>query len=116
MKNKEEGANVELFKGNEGMRTIMNDIVREGKEYTLLGEAQKYFEELEVFSLQWIQKMDEKKIKGRLLCSAKQRFKIAKREKLRFIDERLLPEITTWVYGNKVAQFIWSKPLYVVLI
>ncbi len=113
---KEEGAKVELFKGKEGMRAVMNDIIREGKDYILMGEAQKYFEELEVFSLQWIKKVEEKKISGRLLCSNEQRFKIARTEKLRFIDKRLLPEITTWVYGNKTAQFIWSNPLYVVLI
>lgn len=116
VKEKEVGAKVELFKGKEGMKTVMRDILREEKQYTLIGEAEKYFEELEVFSLQWIKKIEEKKIKGRLLCSSKQKFKIAKTEKLRFIDDRLLPEITTWTYGNKTAQFIWSKPLYAVLI
>jgi sugar-specific transcriptional regulator TrmB len=115
-KKKEEGARVELFKGKEGMKTVMRDIVRERKPYVLIGEAQKYFEELQVFSHQWIKHIEEREIHGRLLCSSKQKFKITKTEELRFIEESLLPRITTWTYGNKSAQFIWSNPFYAVLI
>src|SRR3989344_47430 len=38
-----EETKVELFKGKEGIKTIMRNILREKKPYTFLGEAEKYF-------------------------------------------------------------------------
>lgn len=113
-----EETSVELFKGKEGIKTIMNDIIRSKKEYTFLGEAEKYFEELDmdIFSAQWVRKIEKTKIKGRVLCSEKQKFIIAKTEKYKLLPAELIPEITTWTYGNKTALFIWSKPFYCVLI
>ena len=111
-----EEAKVELFKGKEGIKTVMNDIIKEGKDYTFLGEAEKFFHEIEFFTFQWIKKVEEKKIKGRLLCSKEQKFEIAKTEKLKFLDKELIPEITTWTYGNKTAFIIMSEQFDVVFI
>ena len=111
-----EETKVELFKGKEGLKTVMRDVLREGKNYTFIGEAEKYFSNIEVFSIQWIKKLKKKKIKGKLLCSEKQKFKVAKTETYRLLPQELIPEITTWTYHNKTALFIWSMPFYVILI
>lgn len=115
-KNISEGARVELYKGKEGLRTIMKDIIRERKTYLFIGEAEKYFSELEIFTEQWIKLIEKEKIKGRLLVSKKQKFKVAKTEECRYISEESISDISTWTYGNKVALFIWTEPFYVVLI
>lgn len=107
---------VELFKGKEGIKTIMRDILRDGKPYTFLGEAEKYFSEIEIFSIQWIKKIEAEGIHGKLLCSEEQKFEIAKTEKYKLLPYDLIPEISVWTYGNKTALIVWSDPLYAILI
>ena len=104
------------FKGKEGIKTVMRDVLREGKDYVFVGEAEKYFSYLEVFSIQWLKKIEKRKIRGRLLCPEKQKFKVAKTETYRLLPQDLIPEISTKTYGNKTALFVWSKPFYVILI
>ncbi len=109
-------AKAELYRGKEGMKTVMRDILREQKNYTFIGEIEKYFSEMEIFVIQWLKKVEKKNIKGRLLCSANQKFKVAKTEEYRILPEELMSGISTWTYGNKTALFIWSDIFYVVLI
>ena len=111
-----EETKVELFKGKEGIKTIMKDILREKKPYTFIGEAEKYFSEIEIFTIQWLKKIEIANIHSKLLCSEEQRFKIAKTEKYKLLPPDLIPEISTWTYGNKTALFVWSDPLYAIII
>lgn len=107
---------VELFKGKEGMKTVMKEVLREGKPYTFVGEVEKYFSEIEFFVMQWIIEVEKRKIEGRLLCPPNQKFKVAKTEKYKILPEEFISKISTWTYGNKTALFIWSEPFFVVLI
>jgi len=111
-----EESKVELFKGKEGIKTILRDIIRDKKPYTFLGEAEKYFSEIEIFSSQWIKKIEAEKVQGKLLCSEEQNFKITKTEKYKLLPHDLIPEISVWTYGNKTALIAWSDPLYAILI
>lgn len=112
----EDEARVELFKGKEGIKSIMRDILRERKPYTFLGEAEKYFSEIEIFVIQWLRKVEAKKVHGKLLCSKDQKFKIARTEKYKLLSHDLIPEISVWTYGNKTALMIFSDPPYAILI
>lgn len=111
-----EGAKVELYKGKEGIKTVMKDIIRIGKPYTFIGEAEKYFSELEFFTIQWLKQVEKKKIKGKLLVPENQKFKVAKTERYKILPEELISEISLWTYGDNTALFIWSEPFFVVLI
>ncbi len=111
-----EEARTELYRGKEGIKTVMRDVLREGKPYTFIGEAEKYFSEVGVFVLQWLRKVEKNGLRGRLLCPKGQKFKVAKTEERRFLPDELISGISTWTYGNKTALFIWSEPFYVVLI
>jgi len=111
-----EWANVELYRGKEGIKTVMKDIIRIKKPYTFIGEAEKYFSEIEFFTIQWLKQVDKKKIKGRLLVPENQKFKVAKTEKYKILPEELISGISIWTYGDKTALFIWSEPFFVVLI
>jgi len=117
IKNKDfEKAKVELYKGKEGMKTVMRDVLRERKPYTFIGEVEKYFLEIEIFVVQWLKKIEKAKIRGRLLCPENQNFKIAETEEYKILPNELISGISTWTYGNKTALFIWSEPFFVVLI
>lgn len=117
MKNEKfEETNTELFKGREGMKSIMKDILRTKKPYTFIGETEKYFSEIEIFTIQWLKQVEDNKMKGRLLCSEKQNFKVAKTEEYRLLPKELISNISTWTYGDKTALFIWLEPFYAVVI
>ena len=94
----------------------MKDIIRERKPYIFLGEAEKYFSEIEIFTEQWLKLVEKAKIKGKILTSKKQKFRVAKTEECKFLSDEYISEISTWTYGNKTALFIWTEPFYAVLI
>ena len=107
---------VELFRGKEGLKTIIRGVIRENKPYIFIGEAEKYFSEIEIFTIQALKQIEEKKIPGRVLASENQKFKVAKTEEYKLLPEEYISEISTWTYGDKTALFIWSEPFYVILI
>jgi sugar-specific transcriptional regulator TrmB len=107
---------ISLFKGNEGMKMVMNDILHTGKPYTCFGEIEKYFQDLALFTQNWMRKAEELNLKGRLISSKKQNFLVGKNEEVRYIANNEIPEITTVTFGSKTALFIWSTIPSVVLI
>ena len=111
-----EDTKVELYKGKEGLKTIMKDVLREKKPYTFVGEVEKVFTELPSYIIQWLKQVERSNIKGKLICRAGTSFKVAKTESYRLISKEFLSKISTWTYGSKTALFIWSKPLFGVLI
>src|SRR3989344_2922917 len=57
-----EKVKVELYKGKEGMKTVMRGVLREAKPYTFVGEVEKYFSEIEIFAIHWLRKIERAKI------------------------------------------------------
>lgn len=111
-----EETKVELYKGKEGLKTIMKDILREKKSYTFIGEVEKFFTELSPFIIQWLKRVEEARIRGKLICIEGTSFKVAKTEQYKLISKKFISRVSTWTYGSKTALFIWSKPLFGVLI
>jgi len=109
-------AQVELYQGKEGIKTVMQDILNEGKPYYIIGHAETFFDEVPIYCDIWISRIEKKQVKGKLLCPREENFKIAKTEELRDLPKELASLISTWIYGDKVAQFIMTRPAYVVLI
>ena len=111
-----EETKVELYKGKEGLKTIMKDILREKKPYTFVGEIDKFFVELDFYVYLWLREVEKKKIKGRLICNEEANFIIAKTEEYKLVSKQFISKISTFVYGNKTALFIWSNPLFGIVI
>lgn len=110
---------VELYQGKEGMKTILKDIIREKKNYLVFGEEGQFQEILPVFIQQFIRDVKKEDIYERLLSKEAKRGKILvipKNTKIRFLPDKYFSPVTTVVYGNKTAIFIWSEPLFVILI
>lgn len=112
----EEESRVELFKGKEGLKTIMKDILRTRKPYTFIGEVEKFFTELPPYIEQWLKQVEKLNIKGKLICNEEANFTIAKTESYKLISKNFISKISTWTYGNKTALFIWSTPPFGILI
>lgn len=118
-KESKEDVSVKVFKGNEGIKSVMADIIREGKDYIMIGQGENFMEEeLFTFSHQWVMKIEKKKINGKLL-GTKEMFKnvpISSTEKKKYLAKELVPKIHMVIYGNKTIQIIWSKIPYSILI
>lgn len=115
MKEKEE-VSMELFQGLNGGITVMKDIINEGENYLSFGNGEG-FSGLGTIAEQYIRKINEKKIKEKLLLKkTKEPLLKGKYSEVRFLPDNFdLPVITT-IYGNKVAIAILEEPQYTILI
>ena len=109
-------AQVELYQGKEGIKTVMRDILESEKPYVIMGHVETFFDEIPVYCDIWISRIEKKKVRGRILCPKDEYVKISKTEELRYLPKKLTSLISTWVYGDKTAQFIMTRPAYVLLI
>lgn len=113
----EQETRVEIFRGKEGIKTILNDIIRTKKDYVALGEEGRFQKVLPIDVQKFLKEIEENKIHERVLVRMDLRGKIlkSKNSEFKYISKEYLSPITTVVYGNNVANFIWTQPYYVIL-
>ncbi|HLD43689.1 MAG TPA: helix-turn-helix domain-containing protein [Candidatus Nanoarchaeia archaeon] len=110
---------VELYQGKEGMKTVFKDILREKKDYFVLGEEGKFQEILPVFIQQFLRDVPRLGMKEHLLSKESKRGSIAmtpKNSRIKYLPDEILSPSMSVIYGNKTAVFIWSDPLFAILI
>lgn len=95
---------------------LMNNAYKSKKPYVMMGHVQTFFEEIPVYCDIWLSGIVKNKVKGKVLCPKEEFVKVAKNEELRYMPKELTSLISTWIYGDKTAQFIMATPAYVVLI
>jgi len=107
---------VEVYKGKEGLKTVLKDILREKKNYIVFEEEGYIQKVLPYFYPQFNREMEKRGIKVKVLTKYPE--KIARRNlmQIRTLPEFLSFPSATAVYGNKVAIFIWDEPYYAILI
>ncbi|MCA9495594.1 MAG: hypothetical protein KC589_01515 [Nanoarchaeota archaeon] len=113
--NENNPVNVELYKGIEGFKTIINDLIKDGNDYYLFGKLE--FEEIVPFYvIKAIKEIEERGIKETAIIEEGSDLIKIKNGKYRWLSKKYLLPNTTVIYGNKVGQFIWEKPYYAILI
>jgi len=106
---------VEIYKGKEGIKTVLNDLIKVGKDYLLFGHL-KFEEIMPIYVEQLVRRINEKKIKERALLEEGVKIIPTKNHEYKHISKNYLFPSAVAVYGNKVAMFIWQEPYHVVLI
>ena len=108
---------VELFKGKNGLKTVLQDVLNTNKDYLVMGSI-KQFETILKFALpQFLKKAEKQKIKERLICDKKEKIiQMTKGSIVRYIKSKFLFPSSFWIYGNKVAIFIWNMPYFAIVI
>ena len=66
-KSKEEETKVEIFKGEEGLKTVLKDIIRTKKDYIVFGEESQFQEILPIFVYQFINQLSKNNIHEKVL-------------------------------------------------
>jgi len=107
---------VELYKGTEGLKAILKEVLAEGEEYTFFGEVEKFFSELPAYTDLWLERVERAGIRGRLVLNESSEFKVARTERYRLIGKDFISKISVWTYGRKTAFFIWSSPPFGIVI
>lgn len=108
---------VEVYKGVEGFKTVLNDILRVGQNLILFGiDEVKFKERFPILMENFFKKEEEKGIKERLLTSESTKFIFEKKTThYRFISDEFFNPTPTIVYGNKVIIMV-LEPLNIVMI
>ncbi len=113
---------VEVFKGKEGLKYFLKDIMATAKEVLVTGiDDQKYQEALPVFMQQYFRELKSKNIKERVITLKKRgvflfKPQLASTTEYRFLEEKQFNPTNTFVYGNKVVMVSWGTPVTAVMI
>lgn len=109
-----EKLNLELYEGKEGIKTILNDILKNAKEYFALGSPGKGLEILHYYIEQFHRERLKKKIKIKIIYNDDKHGRKRGREvsKLPLIEVRYMEKshpATTYIYNDKIAIILWVK-------
>jgi len=116
---------VEVYEGIEGMKTIMDNILRSNiKEFFAYGSSRSSYEVMPAFMDDWHKQRIKKKVIMKILYNnTKQaRDKVKSIPKtLKYADYKFMPielesPTATLIYGNKVVLQSWTKEPFAVLI
>ena len=111
-----EEVKVELYKGLQGIKVVIRDLLQNSKEFHLFGKSR--FEEMlpKYFIEKIVNEMNTKKIKEFMILEEGQKIMRTKYGHYKYIDKKYLFPTAALVYQDKVALFIWKKPYYIILI
>ncbi len=109
---------IEVYEGIEGMKTILNEVLRiEKNELIVYGSSKSSFEVIPTFMQNWHNRRIKQKLKARIIYNeteeTKKRVKEYK-QTLKFVEVKFLPvtaltPTSTLIYGNKMALMVWLK-------
>ena len=104
-----------FFRGKQGLKTVFDDQIMTGKEIFVLGGSKNAEDILQYYFVRYNKLRAEKKIKLKIIFSCeriKKRFPLTS---LRYLPEEYNTNVSTNIYGDKVAIIHWEK-LFVILI
>ena len=113
-----------LLTGKEGFKALLEDVLKEGKDWLIIGATGKSVLVLPSFSVQIQKKRERAGIPARYLLYdtplARKRgpeWAGQKRSEIRYMSKGFDSPITIYIYGNKSAILLWTedKPLAVMV-
>jgi len=116
-----EKPSVEFYEGKEGLRTIMDDIIRTGQEILVYGSTTHQDQILNYYFPNYINRRIEAKIHTRVITEkSKKTIAMRKTEQKelresKFLDNTNFPTVT-YIYGNKVAILTLEKEIVGVIL
>jgi sugar-specific transcriptional regulator TrmB len=114
-KMREEDTKVEIYRGKKGLRTVLKDIVRSGKDYIAFGEQGRFQEALPFYSKQFIKQIERAGIHEKVLAKKGSKVIKAKTSKIKFVPKEVLSPATVVIYSDKIVNLVWTKPYYAVV-
>ncbi len=108
---------IEVFQGIEGLKSIMNDLLKTKKDILIFNqiEEEKILDYIPDFYLErYFNQTTKNKIKIKVLYSYEKCPKKRKNYQFKKLSDEHLGNVGYWVYGNKVAIGIWTQqPIFI---
>jgi sugar-specific transcriptional regulator TrmB len=117
-----EDTNVEVFRGKEGLKYFLRDIIKIKQEVLISGiDDSKYEEAIPIFMKQYFRDIKNYKIKERVITIKKKNvFMFAKdtasNTEYRFLKEKQFNPTNTFIYGDRVVIVSWGTPITAIMI
>ena len=108
--------NVRLYKGLEGVRAVLEDIVRSRELNRIFGSEGQVEENMPLFARKFIPLLQKSRIPVRSIIREGRPMKQAKYRQVKRIPMHAKSPVVTNVYGNKIAIILWSNPPEAILI
>ncbi|NIO44211.1 MAG: hypothetical protein GTN36_01485 [Candidatus Aenigmarchaeota archaeon] len=117
--------NVTLFYGNKGIKSVFQDMIKEGKSISVLDSEEQLVRHFPFYVDYFMKQIEKKKIKIRHILrddpKVKEWFLKAPRKpttttKVKFVPLKYKTNSVIDIYGDKVAIIIWSEPPEAVII
>jgi len=108
-KSSSEKPKVEFYEGKEGLKTILDDLLRIKKEILVYGSTNKQLQLLEFYFPNFIRRRVKEKIKTKVITErSKESSEVYKRNKRELREMKFFPEKIDFptainIYGNKIA-------------
>lgn len=106
----------EVYEGKEGIKTIMEDIIKTKKEFLTIGSTGKGPSIFPYYVENFSKRREKAKIKRKVLIAdtldGRKHYGTLKKEKLvevKFLPREIKNVQTTWIYGDKVAIILVSE-------
>ncbi|MFH1636902.1 MAG: helix-turn-helix domain-containing protein [Candidatus Woesearchaeota archaeon] len=100
--------NVTLYKGLKGIKSVMQDILREGKNNDVFGSEGQFGERMPIYEKQFLKLQKEQKIRTRMLVRRGRKAEGSRMTEVRFVPKNVESPVVTNIYGNKIAIIIWT--------
>lgn len=110
-----EKVNVEVFKGNEGMKAVFRDMIRTKKTIYGFGIKGQLREKIPIFAKQIIGQLKREKIKYYAIFTERDNLPEYITE-ARYVNEKLSGPIATFIYGDKINIQIYEPSLLAIVI
>lgn len=121
-KSSPEKPNVEIYEGKQGLKTILDDMIRTKKEILVYGTTKRQLELLSFYFPNFIKRRVKSRIKTKVITErSKEALKISKAGKkelrtMRFLPKKIDLPTATNIYGNKVAILSLEKDIIGIII
>lgn len=100
-----------FFRGKEGLKSVFEDQLEEGKEILILGASPLAYEILDIYFHWFDKKRVKSRIKTRIIFNKEKQEKIKKiaLSEVKYLSHEYSSPLAVNIYGNKVAIILWSK-------
>lgn len=111
-----ESHNVTLYYGYKGIKSVFQDIIREGKPICVLDAEGQFTERMPYYAPHFVRQIEAKKIPIRHIVRRGANVHPTKTTKIRYISKKARSIAVTDIYGDKIAIIVWTDPPEAVII
>lgn len=99
---------VRLFKGKKGVKSVLMDVIREGKENRIFGGEGQLEEMMPTFKQIFVRELKKNHIRIKELVREGREDELESERKVRLFPGNVKSPVVTNIYGNKIALIVWT--------